>query len=104
MTNCTQLIRQELGGGSYKVATTNAVNGTQHYSVEFLPDGFKRRTAINGRGFVMENVSFEDEHFHPTNRQTKDGEIYLVAGKEHSSVFRLDGFTTFAAATSVRFI
>ena len=44
------------------------------------------------RGLVMENVSFEDEHFHPTMTQTKDGEIYLVAGKEHSSIFRLDGF------------
>ncbi len=44
------------------------------------------------RGFAMENVSFEDEHFHPTVTQTKDGEIYLVAGKEHSSIFRLDGF------------
>ena len=44
------------------------------------------------RGLVFENVSFEDEHFHPTVTQTKDGEIYLVAGKEHSSIFRLDGF------------
>ena len=44
------------------------------------------------RGLVLENVSFEDEHFHPTVTQTKDGEIYLVAGKEHSSIFRLDGF------------
>jgi len=44
------------------------------------------------RGLVMENVSFEDEHFHPTVTQTKDGEIYLVAGKEHSSIFRVDGF------------
>ena len=46
------------------------------------------------RGLVMENISFEDEHFHPTVTQTKDGEIYLVAGKEHSSIFRLDGFET----------
>ena len=46
------------------------------------------------RGLVMENISFEDEHFHPTVTQTKDGEIYLVAGKEHSSIFRLTGFET----------
>ena len=44
------------------------------------------------RGMVFEDVSFEDEHFHPTVTQTKDGEIYLVAGKQHSSIFRLDGF------------
>ena len=46
------------------------------------------------RGMAMENISFEDEHFHPTVTQTKDGEIFLVAGKEHSSIFRLDGFET----------
>lgn len=44
------------------------------------------------RGLVMENISFEDEHFHPTVTQTQAGEIYLVAGKEHSSIFRLAGF------------
>ena len=48
------------------------------------------------RGMVVDSpqnhVSFEDEHFHPTITQTKDGEIYLVAGKEHSSIFRVKGF------------
>jgi hypothetical protein len=40
------------------------------------------------------HISFEDEHFHPTITQTDKGEIYLVAGKEHSSIFRVDGFNT----------
>ncbi len=44
------------------------------------------------RGMIFDHFSFEDEHYHPTITQTKDGEIYLVAGKEHSSIFRLDGF------------
>jgi hypothetical protein len=48
------------------------------------------------RGMVVDepskHISFEDEHFHPTITQTDKGEIYLVAGKEHSSIFRVDGF------------
>ncbi len=48
----TTLTRQELGGGSYKVTTTDAVGGTRQYLVEKLPDGSVRRTAIDGRGFA----------------------------------------------------
>lgn len=48
----TQLARQDLGGGSYQVDTTNAVDGTRQYRVEPLPDGSRRRTAIDGRGFA----------------------------------------------------
>src|SRR5581483_6473139 len=44
------------------------------------------------RGMRIEGVSFEDEHFHPTISQEPDGSIYLVAGKEHSSILRLEGF------------
>ncbi|MBC7623751.1 MAG: hypothetical protein H7232_10220 [Aeromicrobium sp.] len=48
------------------------------------------------RGMVVDepgkHISFEDEHFHPTITQTDKGEIYLVAGKEHSSIFRVEGF------------
>jgi hypothetical protein len=46
------------------------------------------------RGMRIEEVSFEDEHFHPTISQEADGNIYLVAGKEHSSILRLEGFET----------
>ncbi len=50
------------------------------------------------RGMVIDqpgqHVSFEDEHFHPTITTTDQGEIYLVAGKEHSSIFRVDGFAS----------
>lgn len=48
------------------------------------------------RGMLIDapeqHVSFEDEHFHPTITQTNEGEIFLCAGKEHSSVFRVQGF------------
>ena len=46
------------------------------------------------RGMTISGVSFEDEHFWPSIDQTADGKIYLVAGKEHSSILRLDGFET----------
>ena len=46
------------------------------------------------RGMLIGNMSFEDEHFHPTINQTADGNIYLVAGKEHSSILKLEGFET----------
>jgi len=48
----TELSRENLGGGSYRVNTTNAVGGTRSYGVEYLPDGSTRRTAVDGRGFV----------------------------------------------------
>ena len=43
------------------------------------------------RGMDVSGASFEDEHFHPTVTHTVDDEVYLVAGKESSSIFRLDG-------------
>ena len=47
------------------------------------------------RGASLDGVSFEDEQFHPTVTQTdKDGTVYFVVGKEHSSIARLDGLET----------
>lgn len=44
------------------------------------------------RGMIVDGVGFEDEHFHPTITQTRDdNSIYLVVGKEHSSVVKLEG-------------
>ena len=42
-------------------------------------------------GMVIEEVSFITEHFWPTINQTPDGEIYLVAGKGHCGILRLEG-------------
>lgn len=54
------------------------------------------RFPVAKRGMVIDgpeqHISFEDEHFHPTMTQTKDGTVYLVAGKEHSSIFRVTGW------------
>ncbi|MFQ5572587.1 MAG: hypothetical protein ACE5G0_23180, partial [Rhodothermales bacterium] len=46
------------------------------------------------RGQVIEGVSFNEEHFWPTLTQLDTGAIYLVAGKEHTSLFNLTGFDT----------
>ena len=43
------------------------------------------------RGMDVSGFSFEDEHFHPTVTHTVDDEVYMVAGKESTSIFRLDG-------------
>lgn len=46
------------------------------------------------RGEMLPPVSFEDEHFWPTLNRAADGTCYLVAGKEHSSILRLEGLQT----------
>jgi hypothetical protein len=56
------------------------------------------------RGMVVEGVSFHDEHYGPRLAQTKAGEVILLAGKEFSAVFRVDGLQavkrrTFATVT-----
>ncbi len=43
------------------------------------------------RGMRVNDVSLYDESFHPSIRQMDDGKIYLVVGKNHSSIVRLDG-------------
>ena len=44
------------------------------------------------RGMSVDGLSFEDEHFHPTMTRTAAGDVFLVAGKEHSSIFRVTGW------------
>ena len=43
------------------------------------------------RGTLFDGYSFEDELFHPSMTQTDDGKVYLVAGKEHMSIFDVEG-------------
>jgi hypothetical protein len=40
----------------------------------------------------VKDVTFRQEHFHPTINQTSDGQIYLVAGFADASLLRLDGW------------
>lgn len=43
------------------------------------------------RGMDLSGVNFHGEHFWPTVTQADDGNIYLVAGKDHSGIVRIDG-------------
>lgn len=43
------------------------------------------------RGMDVSNVNFIGENFWPSLTETSDGNIYLVTGKEHSSLVRVDG-------------
>ncbi len=44
------------------------------------------------RGMVVGDTSFRQEHFHPSLGQLDDGTIVLVAGFDHSTLVRLEGF------------
>ena len=44
-----------------------------------------------GRDDLIEGVSANREQFWPTLNATHDGVVYFVAGKEHSSILRVDG-------------
>jgi hypothetical protein len=56
------------------------------------------------RDEIIDRISFQQEHFHPTINQTADGKIYLVAGYQQCSILRLEGWDSvrrhdFAAMT-----
>jgi len=52
------------------------------------------RYPVATRGMQIDPVSFEQEHFHPSIDQTSDGNIYLVAGFQHSSILSVDGLSS----------
>jgi hypothetical protein len=43
-------------------------------------------------GWEVKDVSFQQEHFHPTINQTADGGVYLVAGFQQSTLLKLEGW------------
>lgn len=53
------------------------------------------RTPEARRGMALDAFSFDEEAFWPSINQTEDdGSIYLVAGKEHASIFTVTGLET----------
>ncbi|HTA20517.1 MAG TPA: hypothetical protein VK989_14595, partial [Polyangia bacterium] len=46
------------------------------------------------RGMKLDDVSLDEEAFWTTDAQTADGAVYLVGGKSHSSVIRVEGLET----------
>jgi hypothetical protein len=43
------------------------------------------------RGWEVKDITFQQEHFHPTLNQTADGAVYLVAGFQQATLLRLEG-------------
>lgn len=41
---------------------------------------------------MLDHLTFQQEHFHPTINQTADGTIRLVAGFQQGTILRLDGW------------
>jgi hypothetical protein len=44
------------------------------------------------RNWEVKDVTFQQEHFHPTINQTADGKIYLVAGFQQATLLELEGW------------
>ena len=59
-----------------------------------VPDGPQWGMPEMERGMLLNGVNFVGEHFWPTITQTADGGIYMVAGKSHSSIIRIEGLET----------
>ena len=55
------------------------------------------------RNALLNDVCLADETFWPSMTQTADGNVYLVAGKSHSSIVRLDGLSTVRRLPAVDF-
>jgi hypothetical protein len=43
------------------------------------------------RNDEVKDITFQQEHFHPTINQTADGRVYLVAGFQQGTLLRLEG-------------
>lgn len=84
-----------------------AVNGDRGSVYLFTTDGYLI-TELGGdqkthplwrfpkaqRGMEIKDATFQDEHFKPTLTATADGNVYLIAGKEHASILRVEGLET----------
>ena len=46
------------------------------------------------QGMLIDDISFNDEHFWPAINQMADGSIYLAAGKEFTGIFEVEGLDT----------
>lgn len=53
--------------------------------------GHDEKTKTARRGLNAKGYGFSDEHFRPTLNPTPDGKIYLIAGKNYTGIFRVEG-------------
>jgi sugar lactone lactonase YvrE len=76
-------------GAVFLLTTDGLFVQTLGGDARLLPPISERRPR---RGWAVKDITFRQEHFHPTINQTSDGQIYLVAGFADASLLRLDGW------------
>ncbi len=69
----------------------------------FSPEAPQWRFPRLERNAPLNEANFIGEHFWPTFTRTSDGNYYMVAGKNHASIVRVDGFDTLRRLPEQRF-
>lgn len=52
------------------------------------------RMPYRERGMLLNDISLEEETFHPSLTQVENGEVYLAAGHNHASIVKVEGLET----------
>jgi len=104
MIGTTRLLGWPVKPGGSPGGEIWAINGNQGNAYLMTTDGLFVATLARDnrlappwnmpeakRGMPLNDISFGGEHFWPTINATADGEVYLVAGHNHSSIVRVEG-------------
>jgi hypothetical protein len=75
-------------GNVFLMTTDGLFVATLFHDVRLCADGWTMPKAE--RGMLLNNITLYDEEFWTTCTQTPDGKVYLVAGKSHCSIVRVD--------------
>ena len=75
-------------GNVFLMTTDGLFVATLFHDLRLCADGWTMPKAE--RGMLLNNITLYDEEFWTTCTQTPDGKVYLVAGKSHCSIVRVD--------------
>ncbi len=76
-------------GNVFLITADGLLAGTLFHDVRLSADAWTMPEAR--RGMSLRDITLYDEEFWTTATQTRDGKVYLVAGKSHASIVRVDG-------------
>ena len=79
-------------GNVFLLTTDGLFVATLFNDVRLCADGWTMPRAE--RGMLLNNITLYDEEFWTTCTQVSDGKVYLVAGKSHCSIVRVDNLGT----------
>ena len=79
-------------GNVFLMTTDGLFVATLFHDVRLCADGWTMSKAERGR--LLNNITLYDEEFWTTCTQTSDGKVYLVAGKSHCSIVRVDNLAS----------